>query len=59
MATATQKARAKGVKRPTKSRRQQKSAAIEHSTEELLTFYREMLKIRRFEERPARCTAWA
>ncbi len=51
MATATQKARAKGVKRPTKSRRQQKSAAIEHSTEELLTFYREMLKIRRFEEK--------
>ncbi len=28
-------------------------------TEEVLGYYRDMLLIRRFEERPARCTAWA
>jgi pyruvate dehydrogenase E1 component alpha subunit len=39
-----------GAKRPTGSR-QQRSCAVEHSSEELLTFYREMLKIRRFEEK--------
>ncbi|NKB50234.1 MAG: pyruvate dehydrogenase (acetyl-transferring) E1 component subunit alpha [Alphaproteobacteria bacterium] len=51
MATAAQSARAKSAKRPTKSRRQQKSSPVDHSAEELLTFYREMLKIRRFEEK--------
>ena len=50
MATATQRSRAMGAKRPTGSR-QQRSSAVEHSSEELLTFYREMLKIRRFEEK--------
>ncbi len=51
MATATQSSRAKGAKRPTKSRRQQRSPAVKHNAEELLTFYRDMLRIRRFEEK--------
>lgn len=51
MATATQSSRAKDAKRPTESLRQQCSSAVEHSAEELLTFYREMLQIRRFEEK--------
>ena len=51
MATATQSARAKSAKRPAKSRRQKRSSAVEHSAEELIAFYREMLKIRRFEEK--------
>ncbi|MDH3738103.1 MAG: pyruvate dehydrogenase (acetyl-transferring) E1 component subunit alpha [Alphaproteobacteria bacterium] len=55
MATATQSTRAKSAKRPAKStaksRRQQKSSPVDHSAEELLAFYREMLKIRRFEEK--------
>ncbi len=50
MATATQSARAKGAKRSAKPR-QQRGAVVEHSSEELLTFYHEMLKIRRFEEK--------
>ncbi|MCZ6587872.1 MAG: thiamine pyrophosphate-dependent enzyme, partial [Alphaproteobacteria bacterium] len=51
MATATQSARAKSAKRPAKSRRQKRSPAVEHSAEELIAFYRAMLKIRRFEEK--------
>jgi pyruvate dehydrogenase E1 component alpha subunit len=51
MATATEGSRAKGAKRPTRSRRQQRSPEVEHSAEELLTFYRDMLHIRRFEEK--------
>ena len=51
MATAAQGSRTKSAKRPTKSRRQQKSSPVKHSAEELIAFYRDMLKIRRFEEK--------
>ncbi len=52
MATAAQSSSGKGAKkRATRSRRQQKSTPVEHSAEELLGFYREMLMIRRFEEK--------
>ncbi len=51
MATATRSARAKSAKRPAKSRRPKRSPAVEHSAEELIAFYRAMLKIRRFEEK--------
>ena len=51
MATAAKSSRAKSAKRPAISPRQQRSPAVKHSTEELLTFYREMLRIRRFEEK--------
>jgi pyruvate dehydrogenase E1 component alpha subunit len=59
MATAAQGTRAKSAKRTIKSAaksapkslRQKKGAPVDHSAEELLTFYREMLRIRRFEEK--------
>ena len=51
MATAAKNSRAQTEKRPARGRRRQRDAAVEHSAEELLSFYRDMLQIRRFEEK--------
>jgi len=51
MATATKNSRAQAVKSPARARGRQRSPAVEYSAEDLLSFYRDMLLIRRFEEK--------
>jgi len=51
MATATNDSRAKGAKRQARSRQAQRRSSEDYSKDQLLTFYRDMLLIRRFEEK--------
>ena len=50
MSSSTKSSSVKNTKRPTRARRRKSSIVKTHSPDELIKFYKDMLKIRRFEE---------
>ena len=51
MSSSTKSSSVKNTKRPTRARRRKSSIVKTHSPDELIKFYKDMLKIRRFEEK--------